>query len=172
MPSRSPISPFAPLQSSSAQLPRDNRRSRAKTCLQTRTGVTLARRLSETARFHSAVRGSLFFRFNSFSLKRLPIPERLKPMRSPYPAAKRDSKDPYSLINSRAFGKSPLYMGGSLPHDCSVRSVLSRMFAVERGGIVDTTLHLEPISSRNWATYAVALVGVLTTFQKSKATAC
>jgi hypothetical protein len=33
-------------------------------------------------------------------------------------------------------------------------------------------LHLESISRRDWAAHAVAVVGVLATFQKPEATAC
>ncbi len=42
-----------------------------------------------------------------------------------------------------------------------------------KGGIVGSDLlHLEPISSHNWAAYAVAVVGLLATFQKPEAGAC
>lgn len=42
-----------------------------------------------------------------------------------------------------------------------------------RDGIMDIgPLHLKPSSSRNWAAYAVAVVGVLACFQKPGATAC
>jgi hypothetical protein len=42
-----------------------------------------------------------------------------------------------------------------------------------KAGIMDIDLsHREPISSRNWAAYAVAVVGVLATFQEPESTAC
>jgi len=42
-----------------------------------------------------------------------------------------------------------------------------------KAGIMDIDLsHREPISSRNWAAYSVAVDGVLATFQKPESTAC
>jgi hypothetical protein len=42
-----------------------------------------------------------------------------------------------------------------------------------KAGIMDIDLsHREPISSRNWAAYSVAVDGVLATFQKPELTAC
>jgi hypothetical protein len=42
-----------------------------------------------------------------------------------------------------------------------------------KAGIMDIgSLHLEPISSGNWTAYAVAVVGVLATFEEPEAAAC
>jgi hypothetical protein len=42
-----------------------------------------------------------------------------------------------------------------------------------KAGIMDSDLlHLEPIASRTWAAYAVAVVGLLGTRQKPQAAAC
>jgi hypothetical protein len=42
-----------------------------------------------------------------------------------------------------------------------------------KAGIMDIDLsHLEPMSRRNWAAHAVAVVGILATFKKPEATPC
>jgi hypothetical protein len=42
-----------------------------------------------------------------------------------------------------------------------------------KAGIMDSDLlNLEPLSSHNWAAYALAVIGLLATFQKPEVAAC
>jgi hypothetical protein len=48
-----------------------------------------------------------------------------------------------------------------------------KSFPNGKDGIMDIgPLDLEPISRRNWAAYAVAVIGILATFQKPEKAAC